>query len=364
MNNMTSEIIPTPPPHKRQRRIGTVLSFIVALAVLTYVGNWFAAAYWLEGKIEDWAAEERARGNKVAYGELRVEGFPFEMSVLASDVAYARQRGRLSETVELGKLRAVAKPWAPLDFTFTAETRVTARQRNLDADTVVTLVAGPRTQLETRFYGSGVLKHARLTALGGQLTSERIGDGRGPREAARFAAASLTLDQAENVTDHTEAAAVVNLTATRVESPILAAMGTKAQHAALAMEATLRGVLTGTDNENLALWRDSGGTLEIDRFTLAMDPVGLRLNATLALDRLLRPEGAGTLEVKGFDEAIQDLVDAGHLKRDAAEIAKLVLGAFSRTSANDGTRIVSVPVEAQDGRVSAGPFTLFRIPAL
>jgi hypothetical protein len=362
MNKMISEIIPTPPPHKRQRRIGTVLSFIFALAVLTYVGNWFAAAFWLEGKIEDWAAEEQARGNQVAYGELRFEGFPFEMSVLATDVAYERRRGRISETVELGKLRAVAKPWAPLDYTFTAETPVTARQRNLDTDTVVTLEAAPRTQLETSFYGSGVLEHARLTVLGGLLTSERKGDGRGPREAARFVAASLTVDQAEAIRDHTEASAVVNLTATRVESPALAAMGTKAQHAALAMEATLRGVLTGTDSEDLALWRDSGGILAIDRFTLAMDPVGLRLSATLALDRLLRPEGAGTLEVKGFDEAIQDLVEAGHLKQDAAEIAKLVLGAFSRTSTSDGTRIVSVPVAAQDGRVSAGPFTLFRLP--
>ncbi|WP_420402723.1 DUF2125 domain-containing protein [Nisaea sp.] len=364
MKKMISEIIPTPPPHKRKRRIGTVLSFIVALAVLTYIGNWFAAAFWLEGKIEAWAEEERARGNEVTYGELHFEGFPFEMSVLARDLSYRRQRGRLEETVTLGEMRAVAKPWTPLDYTFTAETGVTARQRNLDTDTVVILEAAPRTQLETRFFGSGMLEHARLTALGGLLTSERIGDGRGPREAARFAAASLTLDQAEEVTDHTEAAAVVNLTATRVESPILAAMGTKAQHAALAMEMTLRGALAGMDSEDLALWRDSGGTLEIDRFTLAMDPVGLRLSATLALDRLLRPEGAGTLEVKGFDEAIQDLVEAGHLKQDAAEIAKLVLGAFSRTSAGDGTRIVSLPVAAQDGRVSAGPFTLFRIPAL
>lgn len=360
---MISDLIPTPPPHKRQRRIGTVLSFVVALAVLTYVGNWFAAAFWLEGKIEDWAAEERARGSEVAYSDLRFEGFPFEMSVLATDLSYRRVRGRLEESVSLGRLRAVAKPWAPLDYTFTAETEVTATQRNREQETIVMLTAAPRTQLETSFYGSGVLEHARLTALGGRISSERKSDGKGLREAARFTAASLTIDQAERIAAHSDASAVMTLTATRVESPILSSLGTKAEHAALAFEATLRGVLGGTASEDLALWRDSGGTLDINRFTLAMDPVGLRLNATLALDRLLRPEGAGTLEVKGFDEAIQDLVEAGHLKQDAAEIAKLVLAAFSRTSPSDGSRIVSLPVAAQDGRVSAGPFTLFRIPA-
>ncbi|UUX48161.1 DUF2125 domain-containing protein [Nisaea acidiphila] len=360
---MSSDLIPTPPPHKRQRRIGTVLSFVVALAVLTYVGNWFAAAYWLEGKIQDWAAEEKARGNEIAYRDLRFEGFPFEMSILARDVSYKRTRGRLEEAVSLGALRAVAKPWAPLDYTLTAESDVTATQRNLDQDTLVTMVAAPRSQLDTRFYGSGILEHARLTAFGGQITSERAGDGKGPRDAARFTAASLTIDQAEEIGDHTDASAVLNLTATRVESPILSTLGTRAEHAALALEATLRGALNGTGSDDLALWRDSGGTLDINRFTLAMDPVGLRLNATLALDPLLRPEGAGTLEVKGFDEAIQDLVKAGHMKQDAAEIAKLVLAAFSRTSPSDGTRIVSLPVAAQDGRVSAGPFTLFRIPA-
>ena len=57
---MTNDITTPPAPHKRPRRIGTVLSFVVALAVLTYVGNWFAAAFWLEGKIEDWAAQVRA----------------------------------------------------------------------------------------------------------------------------------------------------------------------------------------------------------------------------------------------------------------------------------------------------------------
>lgn len=360
---MSSDIVPTPPPHKRQRRIGTVLSFIVALAVLTYVGNWFAAAYWLEGKIEDWAQEERGRGNAVAYTALRFEGFPFEMSVLATDFLYRRQRGDLAESVAVEKLRAAAKPWAPLDVNLTAETGVTARQHDPGRGTIVQFDAAPRTQLELRFHGSGVLQEGRLTTLGGRLTSEREGDARGPREAVRFAAATLTLDQAETVTDHTDAAAVLTLTARRVETPLLTSLGTKTNHAALALEATLRGALTGTEASEFALWRDSGGTLEIDRFTLAMDPVGLRLNATLALDRLLRPEGAGTLEVKGFDEAIGELVAAGHLKQDAAEIAKLVLGAFSRTSASDGTRIVSMPVAAQDGRVSAGPFTLFRIPA-
>ncbi|MEQ8335087.1 DUF2125 domain-containing protein [Nisaea sp.] len=361
---MHNEITTPPAPHKRPRRIGTVLSFVLALAVLTYVGNWFAAAFWLEGRIEDWAAAERARGNEVVFGDLRFEGFPFAMSILAPDALYRRHRGAVVETVTAERLRLSARPWAPLDMTLTAERGLTASQAVPDRGTLVTLTAAPDTRVDAYFHSSGVLKHARLSAAGGRLVSARDGDPAGPREAARVGATTATLDQADAIVSHMDAAAVVSLTAARVETPALRQLGTDADHAALFLEATLRGALSGTGATDLALWRDSGGTVDIDRLTLSIDPVALKLNATFALDRLLRPEGAGTLEIKGFDEALEDLVGAGHLKRDAAEIARLVLGAFSRNSSADGTRIVSMPVAAQDGRVSAGPFTLFRFPAL
>lgn len=360
---MTNEITTPPAPHKSPRRIGTVLSFVLALAVLTYVGNWFAAAFWLEGRIEDWAAAERAKGNEVAYGELRFEGFPFEMSILAPDVVYRRTREAVVETVATDRLRLSAKPWAPLDLTLTAENGLTAVQKAPAQGTTVTLTSAPDTTINATFYSSGVLEHARLSAASGRLVSQRDDDPVGPREAARLGATTATLDQADSIDSHTDASAVVSLTTARLETPALKQLGTAADHARLSLEATLRGALSGTDATDLALWRDAGGTVDIDRFTLSLDPVALKLNATLALDQLLRPEGAGTLEIKGFDEVIEDLISAGHLTRDAAEVARLVLGAFSRNSGTDGTRVVSMPVTAQNGRVSAGPFTLFRFPA-
>lgn len=360
---MTNQITTPPAPHKRPRRIGTVLSFVLALAVLTYVGNWFAAAFWLEGRIKDWAVAERAKGNEVTFGTLRFEGFPFAMSILAPDILYRRNREAVVETITADRLRLSARPWSPLDLTLTAENGLTAVQKAPAQGTTVTLTSAPDTMINARFYSSGVLEHARLDAAGGRLVSQRDGDPTGPREAARLGATVATLDQADSIVSHADAAAVVSITANRVETPALKQLGTAADHARLSLEATLRGALSGTGAQDLALWRDAGGTVDIDRFTLSFDPVALKLNATLALDQLLRPEGAGTLEIKGFDEAIENLVSVGHLTRDAAEVARLVLGAFSRTSNTDATRVVSMPVSAQDGRVSAGPFTLFRFSA-
>lgn len=361
---MNDQITTASGSNKRLRRIVLFLSLGGALAVFAYVGYWFAVSRWLENRIADWEARERAKGNEIAHGPLKIGGFPFELTILTTDFRYGRMRGDVTESVATGHLRATARPWSPLDVTLVAETGLTATQRQAATGKVVTLSAGPGTQVETRFFFSGVLAHARLTAVGGTLSAEQEGDGLGPREAARFAGASATLDQAERITHETDASAVISVTATGVESPVLKSFGTRNAPAALALEATLRGIVEGTGPADLALWRDNGGTLDIDRFTIAMDPIGLKLNATLALDRQLRPEGAGTLEVKGFDQMLGDLVKAGHMKRDAAEVAKLVLGAFSRTSPADGSRIVSLPVAAQDGRVSAGPFTLFRLSGL
>lgn len=357
---MTNEITTPPPPHKRPRRIGTVLSFVLALAVLSYVGLWFTAAFWLEDRIEDWATNERASGNDVTFGKMRFEGFPFTLSILAPDALYRRNREAMVETVTTDRLRLTARPWSPLDLTLTAETGLTATQQVPEKGTTVTLTAAPGTRINARFYRSGVLEHARLGTTAGRLVSEREGDPAGPREAASLGATTVTLDQSDGIVGQTDAAAVISLTSDRVETPALSQLWGAADDAALSLEATLRGALTGTSAEDFALWRDSGGTVDIDRLILSLDPVTLRLNATFALDRLLRPEGAGTLEITGFDQAIEDLVGAGHLKRDAAEVARLVLGAFSRTANADGSRIVNVPVAAQDGRVSAGPFTLFR----
>ena len=360
---MSNEITTPPVPHKSRRRISIVLSFVLALAVLTYIGSWFAAALWLEGRIEDWAASERALGNEIAYGTLRSEGFPFEMNILATDFLYRRSRDAVTETVTAERLRLSARPWAPLDLALVAETGLTAIYKASVHGRTVTLTSAPDTTVTVKFYSAGALEHVRLSAVSGRLVTQRVGDPAGPREAARFGVTTATLDLADGVVSNTDAAAVVSFTTARLETPSLNQLGTNADHATLALEATLRGALSGTDTEDFALWRDAGGTVDIDRFVFSLQPVSLKLSATLALDPLLRPEGAGTLEVEGFDEAIEDLISAGHLNRDTAEVARLVIGAFSRESRTDGTRVVTIPVTAQDGRVNAGPFTLFRIPA-
>ena len=266
---MGNEITTPPAPHKSRRRIGIILSFLLALAVLTYGGSWFAAAFWLESRIEAWAASERERGIEITYGSLRAEGFPFAMTILATDFLYRRTRDAITETITADRLRLSTTPWAPLDLTLTAEAGLTAIQKTPAQARTVTLTSAPDTTLKAKFYSAGTLEYIRLSTANGRLVMQRDGDPASPREAARFGTTTITLDQADSVVSNTDAAAVVSFTTARLETPALNQLGTNADHVKLALEATLRGALSGTDTEDFALWRDAGGTVDIDRFVLS-----------------------------------------------------------------------------------------------
>ena len=113
----------------------------------------------------------------------------------------------------------------------------------------------------------------------------------------------------------------------------------------------------------MTAWRDGGGTLELQALRVLWGNIDLRANATLALDRDMQPEGAGTAELSGADTLIDMLIQSGALKPEQGGGIKQTLGLLSQTT-SDGRRVVAVPVTLQARRLSIGPVPVAELPVI
>jgi hypothetical protein len=114
----------------------------------------------------------------------------------------------------------------------------------------------------------------------------------------------------------------------------------------------------------MARWRDSGGTLEVKRFALGHGPLALGGDGTLALDGSMRPIGAFTLRIKGFEETLDRLAEAGVIKPYPAALAKTVMKALARKQGVPGGEELKAPLTLQDGWLYVGPVALAKLPPI
>jgi hypothetical protein len=110
-------------------------------------------------------------------------------------------------------------------------------------------------------------------------------------------------------------------------------------------------------------WRDGGGTLELRAASLRWGPVGARAAATLALDEMLQPMGAGTLRLTGAPEALEALAGAGLIAPRAAATARSVVPLLSRPAEN-GEPEIEVPVTLEERTLAVARIPVLRLAPL
>ncbi len=103
----------------------------------------------------------------------------------------------------------------------------------------------------------------------------------------------------------------------------------------------------------LIKWRDDGGTLDLTTMRMAWGPVRLTGSGTLSLDELMRPIGAFSIRVKGYNWLLNQLTAAGKMNPATADLARSALQGLDEEKGNaDG---VPLPIRMQAGHVWMGP---------
>ncbi len=130
----------------------------------------------------------------------------------------------------------------------------------------------------------------------------------------------------------------------------------------LAIEGAVVGPFGGR-SAPLGAWRDGGGTLEIARLRFVWGPLTAEGDGTFALDEAMRPIGAASVRLAGYDAAIDRLVEAGALTPRHGLTYKSALAAFAQASP-DGEAVAQVPLTLQDAFIYVGPIALAGLPAI
>ncbi|MFI4985954.1 MAG: DUF2125 domain-containing protein [Alphaproteobacteria bacterium] len=333
----------------------------LALLAAGYTAFWFYEAGVVRSGLAEWTAVRRAEGMTVDYEAPRISGFPLrikarvEHPTIADPAQHWRWRG---DAVE-----AAAFPWAfrhvtvhpigrqELSFVVAGDTAVMTASA---AEASATVAVGERGALQKGSFdaaditlslpGAAGAVSARLVHVELAAAASPSGDAKGPALAPSLAIALRIED---------------------LTLPAAAAGPLGPQLGQLTAEGQLRGPLDGKSAlAALAGWRDAGGTLELKSFSLAWGPLQLAGNATLALDPNMQPEGAGTAQIRGFEETIDGLVEHGLVKANDGAIAKGVLGLLAKTPPDGGPKLLTVSLTIQKQALYAGPIRLLRLPTL
>ncbi len=113
--------------------------------------------------------------------------------------------------------------------------------------------------------------------------------------------------------------------------------------------------------EQAARWRDAGGRVDVPHFALRWGPLSAAGSGSGGLDAGLQPRAKADLRLRGWQAALDRLVQGGAIPSGAALAARAALGLFARASQGGAPGEVTVPVTVADGTLHAGGIPLLRV---
>ncbi|MSO65162.1 MAG: DUF2125 domain-containing protein [Alphaproteobacteria bacterium] len=338
----------------RPRRWGW-LAVVVAVALLLAAGAWtlvwFRLANGVERALAAWVEDRRAEGYFVVLDNPRFDGFPFHLGVrIESPVLALSQKHTLSWRAD--RVEAAAPVWASHRLSLrVANNSVTysvagnSRDIELINDGVaIEVTTNDRGQPQTI---AATLRRPRLFVL---LLGRPID--------ASYLEVSVRLPEVlpdDSTPQATLTVAAHDVSSTlpffhQVDRAMQVARGT----------AIWRGAWNDPPGRQpLAAWRDAGGTIDLKDLRFEWGPLRLDGDGTLALDRELRPIGAGTITILGLNDFIDVLERLGAVSNRNAIAAKLAFNLLDR-----GSGKTLIPIAAQNGKLTIGPFTVAEVPSV
>lgn len=333
---------------------------LLVLAAL-YSAAWHVIADRLEDGVARWTAERRADGWTASYAALRLEGFPLSWQARIEEPELATQ-----QTVPAIRWSGPAilldwKPWNPSRIGFAA-----AGGHRLD-------LADPTTKSTSNLVfrqASGDLVFGgkgRLDRL--SLAIDDADWGEQERERIRLNRLDMVLDTTPppRTDPATQRPAEFHLTGSihgltlpeSMKTPLGRTIGSLTLDATLMGKAGSGGILPA-----LTDWRDDGGILEIDRFTLGWSRLVLDASGTFAFDIAMQPIIATQATLQGHNETLDALVGAGALAPGESLMARIAFRLLERSGGPGQPDEIRIALTVQEGWLYVGPVKLLRLPPI
>ena len=334
---------------RRLTRAGLALALLALGGLAAY---WFWAADRVEAAIALWTEAQRARGYQIDYRGPELSGFPFRLAVGFSEPRVAAPQGWRWSGAAITGQAAFWEPWTlrlelPLEQTLSAEWRGYRRELALSAAAAGALIhlgRDGRLEAATLEMEGVVLSEAG----GGALRAETLRYQLTRRPPALEGSGEGTLLLAGE------------MLGIALPEGVISPLGEEVER--IAFDATVIGLIPkGEPAAALAVWRDSGGLLEVHDLALTWGPLDLDAEGTVALDEMLRPQGAFTARIRGLPEVVEALAGQGLIEPGVALALKLTAMALATRDGATARPEVELPITLQDGLFYLGPAALFRL---
>lgn len=361
---------PGAPPPNGGRKRGFIVLAVAAAVALAYGGYWSYLAGQVGAGVGQWFAERKSEGLEAGYGSVKVGGFPFQLVAVIEAPHLAQPQGPEPWSWKGPALVLKARPWRLTRVRLSAPGRHRFKLTRQGRPVAFTVEFGElELKLNHRGGGTGramlsvreiILRDASEKTVAGVAAADFIAERPGRADDGGPGGPAPALDilvDVEGVSYKTAPVRGLGRTTARVFVRV-SVMGEA--HDAPGFPLGPGKLTAGA----LAGWRDSGGTLEIKRFALGHGPLTLGGDGTLALDASMRPIGAFTLRIKGFEETLDRLAEAGAIKPYPAALAKTVLRALAVKQGVPGAGELKAPLSLQDGWLYVGPMAVARLPPI
>jgi len=345
----------------RRRIVWAIVAAVAAAGIAGWVFTWYHFAGNIRERVGLWAAARRTEGVTVNYGAIGIDGFPLRWHVSITQ-PHLEGAGPTGWTWDGAAVEADLKPWRISEIPLRFPGRQTFAAGRGDVAERWTVVAGrPEGQ-------AGLDERGRLDRLNLDLGDVTLTRASSPESAhADYVTAHAQLFRAKDgqtAADHQTDTfdLALGLDNVQLPRPVAALLGTQIAHADI--DLSFKGRLpNGNLPSSVSVWRDDGGTVDINRVAVKWGPIDADGNGTLALDEQNRLLGAFTARWRGYNETIDTLVNLGQIRPMQAAGAKIALRALSRQNGS-GVDEVQIPLTAQDGKLFVAGFPLIAIPAL
>lgn len=340
---------------------------VVVIAVITgltgIAGWWMVAGHALDTAITRWAKEQTREGYSVTLSIVdNSGGFPFTVHRRLGAFEMKGPGGTIH--ADSGELAIDLADTSTVRFRFTGASAIASS----GAVTARGDLDGKVSLLPAYLAGGGTVPaQADVTATSAAWSFEPGWQWRAERLAFQLTASEIPPN------DHTAEGMTLGVRADGLALPEpLAGLVDGKVGGTVAVDIAVLGRPPLPQPEPLTAWRADGGTVEMRHLAVTLGPLTAKGDATLALDRDLQPQGAGTLHLTGADTL------ADRLKPDAPEAAaadqtaakphllspkharqlRQTIKMLSQPDPAGGAPTMTLPLTVQDRKLYVGPFVV------
>ena len=283
------------------RRAVLILGTIVAL-LIAYTFYWFDVKGDVVARYNTWKSEQVAAGATIVC-DMKSDGFPFAVTLRCPDFKYERAD---AFRIAIPDLKLAVNPLTPFRVTATSDSasKFFFYKANYTFTTKGLMVSVARPLFKPRGKNdNGLFVQAHLTSLG--------------------------LDENHKV-----------------------ALGNLIQD--LSFKAKLKGIAPQLDNKkSIDAWRDSEGSIELDRVVLNWGSLVVNAKGNLTLDKTDQPNALLNSTISGYEQAIDVLREQNQVQPIVASVIKAALKLLEDPNAPaNEAKTIRVPITIKNNKLS------------